>query len=638
MLKFLRKYNTLILVVGGSLLMVVFLVPQAIEQIGRNPANIAYAEVEGETLSMEDVSGVRDSWQMINQLVPEIVAFMQIEGLDHWLLLTREATQNGLIGGPTDGASSFGFFADVYGQTVVNPWGFQSTQQYLDQVQVEADNYRALMTDRLERQTATGRSEIVYFQALAKLRGVTRLLQTNSSLAGLSIPETQLAAADLFDRVTVTLGIVPASAFRPDPSTLELEDVRAHFEAYRETAPGQGDFGFGYLLPDAVKFEWIRVNASAITQSIQASPADELEYYRRNEDRYLGQSFEEVRQRVRTDYVNSIARQRLDAIAKEIQREQLRSAQSLPEDTQNSRYRLVPGDWTGPELETYADKVRSAAGLEGDASTDLLTLGDSTDAFKSSSDIQSSPIGRSRYEFTATEVIPLPQLLLSAKEFGGDERHDLQRGLLFGPLRPSGQGPRDLVFVRITDVRPEGPAQSLELVEEQVREDLATLRGFEELTARADTFRAAFADGGLNWFNDMDFSNSADARQYLGAVIGYDTVQSDVGNPLPQLSNSALPEAVIDHARTLDPTQPLSDVPTDDRTTSALLPDQLALGLATIESFRPATVDRMRDGMARIEQRVRQQAQSVSNQPVYTFDAMAERMNFKLLDRDDEDI
>ncbi|XOV74985.1 MAG: hypothetical protein ACFHWZ_16165 [Phycisphaerales bacterium] len=34
MLKFLRKYNTLILVVGGSLLMVVFLVPQAIEQIG----------------------------------------------------------------------------------------------------------------------------------------------------------------------------------------------------------------------------------------------------------------------------------------------------------------------------------------------------------------------------------------------------------------------------------------------------------------------------------------------------------------------------------------------------------------------------------------------------------------------------
>ena len=35
----------------AGLLLVVFLVPQAIEQIGRNPANIPYAEIEGETVT-----------------------------------------------------------------------------------------------------------------------------------------------------------------------------------------------------------------------------------------------------------------------------------------------------------------------------------------------------------------------------------------------------------------------------------------------------------------------------------------------------------------------------------------------------------------------------------------------------------
>ena len=35
MLKFLRKYKAIIMVVGGSLLMVVFLLPQAAQQFGQ---------------------------------------------------------------------------------------------------------------------------------------------------------------------------------------------------------------------------------------------------------------------------------------------------------------------------------------------------------------------------------------------------------------------------------------------------------------------------------------------------------------------------------------------------------------------------------------------------------------------------
>lgn len=644
MLKFLRKYNTLILVVGGSLLMVVFLVPQAIEQIGRNPANIPYAEIEGETVTQQDFLDVQREWQMINQIVPLVVGVLQIESVDHYMLLTHEAEKYGLVGGASDGASSVGFFAEYTAQATVNermrmmPWSIQTNEQYFAAIESQAETARANILARLEQQTSTGRSEMAYFRALAKLRGVTRLLQTYTELAGLSIPETQLAAAEIFDRVTADVGIVPANAFRPEPASLDIEAVRAHFETYRTVASGEGEFGFGYLLPEAVKYEWLRVNSSAITETIEPEPADLLEYFRRNEGRYPGQQFEAARSRVRADYVNSIARQRIESITKEIQRERLRASQSLPRDSQVERYRVVPEDWIGPELETYATVAREASGLTGQAAEDLVTITPVSEEFLDFRSIATSEIGSTRYEFTQSEILTLPQLLFSAKEFGGDERLDFQRGLLFGPVvNPRSGGLRDLIFVRITDVRQEGPAGSVEAVEEKVREDLATLRGYEELSERAETFREAFADGGVTWFFEMEFSNSNQAKTYLDAVIGNDTVQTNLGDPLPDLAASALPSGVIEHARTLDPTQPLDGVAADARTTSVLMPERLSLGLVTIKAFRPTTVDRLREGMVQIERRLKDEGRALSTQAPYSFGSLAERLGFERLDREEEE-
>ena len=39
MLKFLRKYNKMILVVAGAILMVLWLLPQALQSMGNNPAS-----------------------------------------------------------------------------------------------------------------------------------------------------------------------------------------------------------------------------------------------------------------------------------------------------------------------------------------------------------------------------------------------------------------------------------------------------------------------------------------------------------------------------------------------------------------------------------------------------------------------
>lgn len=643
MLKFLRKYNTLILVVGGSLLMVVFLVPQAIEQIGQNPKRVPYATIEGRTLNMRDFQQVQRDWQHLTQIVPEALGGLEIQDVDHWLLLTHEAERYNLIGGVQDGANSMDYFAEYVAQFAVrmqmqaNPWLIQTNEQYLQILQSQADLYRGIFAQRVEDQTRAGRPPEVYYRALAKLRGVARLLVTYQSLAGLSIPETEIAAADLFDRLTADVAVIPASAFRPDPDSLAMDDVRSHFETYRTTRRGEGDFGFGYMLPDAVRVEWLQVNSEAIVDSLDASSADLLEYYRRFRDtNYFGQEFTEARNQVRTDYINSLAQQRLNDISSAVQRERLRSVQALPRDTDDERYRIVTDDWQAPTLEHYAGIVREASGLTGQAAEDLVTIRHDSGEFLSLQDLRASELSIYRYEVTANEIIAFGDLMMLAREFSGDERVNLQRGLLFGPVvLPQSRRVRDLAFVRITDVRHEGPADSVEEVEQRVREDLATLRGYENLQQREESFRSAFADAGFTWLNEMDFATAEGTLQYNDTVLGMESAMSDFGEPIRRLAASPLPEAFVRAARSFDPLVAMSQVSADERTISVLMPDTLALGVGTITAYRPATIERLREGMMQIEQRLEGKARQISVEAVYTFDSLARRLGFEKASQED---
>jgi len=624
MLKFLRKYNTLILVVGGSLLMVVFLVPQAIEQIGQNPSRIPYARVGDQTISQQEFIDYQRSWQMVNQVAGSAVFVMQIENVDHWMLLNREADRYGLIGGAGDGASSIPFFAqyiaqaDLFMERQRNPWAIQTPEQYSIEFDRRSEQFRLSMIDTLEAQTMAGAPQNEYYRALARLRGVARLLQTYDSLAGQSIPETQLAAIDLFDRVTADVATVPASAFRPDPTSLSQEELQAHFERYRAVLPGEGDFGFGYLLDNAVRYEYLRINSAAIADSLDASSADLLEFFRKNQDNYFGQDFQQARRTVRTDYINSLVNQRLDQISSSIQRERLRASQTLPRAPFEDRYRVVPDGWVGPDLDTYAQVARDASGLTGQALEDLVSVAPVTEDFQTRADLNNSDIRSARFRFTASEIF--------------------QRGLLFGPLEISpSAGRRDLVFVRITEVREQGPPESMSEVETRVREDLATLRGYERLLDQAETFRTAFADGGYIWFNDMDFSEVEGAQQHADTVIGNGIAQSELGTNLPRIAASPLPREVMKLARTLDPTRSLDEVHPDDLSVAVAMPDTLSLGLATIKAFRPTTVDRVREGMVQIQQRQREIAASFDIEAPYTFDSLSRRLGFVRLDREEDE-
>ncbi|MFB3139019.1 MAG: hypothetical protein ACE10B_07350, partial [Phycisphaerales bacterium] len=108
MFKFLRKYNKYILAVGGTLLMITFLIPVAFESLlpvaGQRRA--AWAQVgpdSQEKVTVADLAQIQQELQVL-QALPPLRGVGTIDQPEHWYLLVREAESAGLIGGTSSAA------------------------------------------------------------------------------------------------------------------------------------------------------------------------------------------------------------------------------------------------------------------------------------------------------------------------------------------------------------------------------------------------------------------------------------------------------------------------------------------------------------------------------------------------------
>ena len=117
MLKWLRKYNTVILVIGGVLLMVAWLLPQTIQQLGRTPLGAAPMKMAGRRVSFDAYDQARREWIAVNSLLPMYAQRMSaLENSDHWILALHEAQKGGYLGGKEDGLEFLSKAAEAYAQ------------------------------------------------------------------------------------------------------------------------------------------------------------------------------------------------------------------------------------------------------------------------------------------------------------------------------------------------------------------------------------------------------------------------------------------------------------------------------------------------------------------------------------------
>ncbi|MCH8165123.1 MAG: hypothetical protein IH889_05900, partial [Planctomycetes bacterium] len=100
MFKFLRKYNKYILAVGGTLLMITFLIPVAFQSLlpvaGQQRAT--WAQVGQDKVTAADLAQIQQELQLL-QVLPPLRGVGTIDQPEHWYLLVREAESAGLIGG-----------------------------------------------------------------------------------------------------------------------------------------------------------------------------------------------------------------------------------------------------------------------------------------------------------------------------------------------------------------------------------------------------------------------------------------------------------------------------------------------------------------------------------------------------------
>src|SRR5690606_23398733 len=113
MLKFPRKYQLILLAIGGSLLILAFPIEPLPRQFGPNRREETVAELAADREKVTyaellqaraDVKFLQPFYQVysITGVLPQL-AEGDDEAAYHWLLLTREADQGGYVGGAEDG-------------------------------------------------------------------------------------------------------------------------------------------------------------------------------------------------------------------------------------------------------------------------------------------------------------------------------------------------------------------------------------------------------------------------------------------------------------------------------------------------------------------------------------------------------
>ncbi|MDX2115312.1 MAG: hypothetical protein SFZ24_06780 [Planctomycetota bacterium] len=595
MLRALRKYNKIILVIGGSILMVIFLLPSAVTQMGRNVLATTVGTYDGGKITVEDTHNAGREISIVGEVSPNLLqALHRVSNsgaaapgtirAEHWILLTEEARAAGLVGGPRDAR------------------------------------------EEVPEQRATALSSQfgpkVFETALAHYKGVMRLIDSVNPSLTRSTQEMVSFGQELFDTATVGVVLIPGDTAAKDAPAPTEEELTAHFEKYRDVSPAEDPNSIGYRRPPAVQLEWFVLDRPTIEAAFVPDPVEVNKHYQQNRERFSG-TFAEVRNLVESAYEQQQVTQALDRASDVIKRELFRSTANLPAD---GVFKTLPPDWSTrmPNMATLA-----AAG-EAELKKAFPTLGGATsvstgdETWRSATDLGSiAGIGRSALPLN-NNFLPFSVYAFAVRELKGDARLGVQQGLVYGPLEDF-QGSR--YYFRITAVREEGPPASLDEVRDQVVKNVQTLKGVDLLRQQAQVYKDRAAADGL-----AALGNSLTIPVRWGIEVTPQMVRSGAGStvPDPLLDSPEVRDAVLALARQIDPRVPAEEIDAAERTLAVVAPKAGALAVIQITRWRPMTTEQFRTNMGRIAGHAARDSDIIqlAVEP-FSFQSVSARMGYK---------
>lgn len=596
MLKWLRKYNTWIMVVAGSLLMVTFLLAEALQSLGQASPRTTVLVVDGDKISAREFDRARIEYAVVTQATTLNggLRLFGIEDAEHWLLLTREAEQAGLVGGPEDGEQ----FIPTLARQITQQQAFmlRDAQQYQDMLTARATAIQAVVDSA---ETGAGRvSRDEMLTGLSKLQGVFRLRALYQRLPRLSDRRLVSEFRRLEDSAAVDYVFIPPERELGNVERPGDAQLIAHFDKYKDVEPGEGEHGFGYKLPDRVKLEYLTVSRSAAEKLLKPDPIEVQKRFRLKfkdgvtpEGTSADQEIAAIESQVRLEKADRVLRLAEQTVRAEFDK----ALRNVP---QNGAYWRLPDDWAQkrPTMtalrDTIVQRVRESMGIaieapvvnvrgEWTTQTELATL---------------ESIGQS-FVMRGTRGVPFTEVAMSVKEVAGEGPMGLQAGVLGEPMSTRSG---DRVFFVITDARKASAPESLDEVRDKVVGDVMKLEAFNRLKARLDEFRAKAAEGGLEALSIKPEEAASMGGVVMAAELPINkaTVRRDyVGGTAPNIGDidhEPFRDTVLASAQKLDPTTAIDQSPVGDRIAIAAIPQSLGIGVAKITGLNPVTAERLR--------------------------------------------
>ncbi len=654
MLKFLRKYNKIILVFGGSLLMIAFLAPQAIQQVGQLQ-NRAVAEMDGRKVKERELFAASNELRALNALggtggtANALLNLSQGTGADadlHWYLLTKEAEAGGFVGSDGDGRGYYLPMAEQIAVLIIRSsreyqqFARQAGQQFADQFILarQLPEVREQFLNRLQQTegsaAAAGRFTSIdeLHRAVAKMRGIQRMRSAYLNVARPSDRRLRAEGSDIFRGLQTDYLTIPASRFVADEAEPTEAEITQHFEARADTNPAEDEFGIGYLQPQRVKLEWIRIDRQTLLDAIAIPIVEVSKRWQLERDIYPGE-FEEEQDAVRAVLEAERVEALLQVADRAVKGEAGRSSRELSRD---GAYFEVPADWAArrPSLESIAQAVVNRLKEREQIEIPLPTIerrDDSWQDFGELSQLEGFAFGTVR---VGSQNASAAGAVLQVRELNPNPNLPIQVGILAAE-HPIVASDGSLTFFRVLDARDVSAPDSIDEVREEVIANIKTLRAYERLKAELPGYLEVAKAGGLEAVAESLNAGLEEGDASRVTVQNDATISTNPQSVPRVFADEEVLEELFAFAETIDPTREPESIPAAERTYALLSPRVLSAVVGTADRYVPLTVEdfRVLYGQARQVVTAFEIAETDTGDDPFTLERMIERHGWTPLDR-----
>lgn len=511
-LRFFRKYNRIIMVVGGSILMVMFLLPNVSMFQPDMRDEVIGTLADGTEVTGYSVANASGEMSLLNQLAGMGVQMLappqfQDDPELSWFLLWNEARDHGI------------YVSQYTAQGVV-----QSLQESagLD------------LSGLLSRNRTTKAAVAQAIQHLLEIRQYLQLTNIKTSfrdprsgqptpIRRASEPHLRQIAKDYEAKANVEVVAIDADYLLKDIEEPTQEEIVSRFNQNKEDKDEESRYGFGYYQPDQFKLEYLAVDFESVASSlVKLDEVEMVRYYEDNKSKFvdseailnsaeekektegnedgerakpksLYKPYEEVRDTIietlRTEHAQKIQTQIIRYISARLNENRRRL------QTNNKGYLILPDDYKPLSLKEVALEVQQHEKFKGFLPTYI-----EINQWQTLENIENLQGFGEATLTVSTRSIPVTNYIQSVHELN-DETNSLstlhlQQHVASSPVEDKNQN--QYIF-RITDIYKAHVPESIDEadIKQQVIEDVKRLKAYTKLveTHKDKVLNMAQADG-----------------------------------------------------------------------------------------------------------------------------------------------